>query len=242
MRHIILVLTVALVAGTRQAHADLVTYNMNGTITSATDGHSSFAVGDRISWTLQYSTSMPMYTYKTTADNASQLNNPLITSIVDRTTGLSLYVPATLYVPPYLEQAGADAGAGLRLTSGSISSISASQYQLGVRSPEEGYSADLKLNVNGPLPALNLANLQLNQLSINTSTSSFGYGLAADMMPGWQQSFTASVDSISAPKYGTPEPGSLTLFLLGASGLALRGVHRRSRFRLVSFLAFTGYC
>lgn len=236
MRHTILGLAVALAAGTTQARADLVTYNMNGTITSATDGHSSFAVGDRVSWTLQYNTSMPMYTYTTTANNASQLYNPLITSIVDRTTGTKLYVPATLYVPPYLAQAGAMAGAGLSLSSGSSSSISANQYQFDVIYPEEGYSADLKLNVNGPLPTLNLAKLQLNQLSINTSTSSFGYGLAADMMPGYQASFDASVDSIAAPKY-TPEPGSLTLFLLGTAGLAARGVRWRRHLRLVSFLA-----
>jgi len=168
-----------------------------------------------------------MYTYTSTANNASQLNNPLITSIVDRTTGSSLYVPATLYVPPYLAGGEATAGTSLNLSSGSSSSISAGQYQLDVIYPEEGYGADLKLNVNGPLPTLNLANLQLNQLLINTSTSSFEYSFAADMMPGWQQSFTASVDSISAPTYGAPEPGSLTLFLLGATGLAASSIRRR---------------
>jgi hypothetical protein len=246
MRHTILALALVLVAGATQARAGLVTYTMTGTITSALPNYAEnypiYAQGDRISWTLQYNTSMPMYTYTTTASNASQLNFPLITSIVDRTTGSSFYVPATMYVPPYLSQAGAAAEASLNLSSGSSSSISAGQYQLGVIDPEEGYNADLALKVTGQLPTLNLANLQLNQLSINTSTSSFGYSFAADMMPGGQDSFTASVDSISAPKYGTPEPGSLTLFLLGASGLALRGVHRRLRFRLVSFLAFTGSC
>src|SRR5579884_1017712 len=231
MRHTILALSIALMAGATQARAGLVTYTMTGTITSALPDYPEYypiyAQGDRISWTLQYNTSMPMYTYTTTANNASQLNSPLITSIVDRTTGSSFYVPATMYVPPHLEQAGADARAGLRLTSGSLSSIAAGQDQLGVTSPEEIYNADLMLKVNGPLPTLNLANLQLNQLSINTSASSFEYGFAADMMPGGQASFTASVDSISAPKYGTPEPGSLTLFLLGAAGLAARGVRRR---------------
>lgn len=110
MRYSLLILAVALSAGTTKARADLIAYNMTGTITSANDGYSSFAVGDHISWTLQYNTSMPMYTYATTANNASQLYNPLITSIVDRTTGSHLYVPTTLYVPPYLAGGGGNGG------------------------------------------------------------------------------------------------------------------------------------
>lgn len=231
MRHAILVLAVALTAGTTQVYAELVTYNMTGTITSAgsyTGQFPSFAVSDHINWTLQYNTSTPMLTYSGTS-NSGSLYTPLITNIVDRTTGSGFFVLPSLYVPPTLAEAGASAGASLSLSSGSSSFFGAGQYATGFPGSETIYNSGLQLTVNGSLPTLNLASLQLNNLPLNLATSSFGYSYAFDMMPGGQVSFMASVDSISAPMYGAPEPGALTLFLLGAAGLAGRAMRRRLR-------------
>jgi hypothetical protein len=224
MRSTILVLGVALAAGSTQARAEWVAYNLTGTITSAqpADTNLSFAVGDHISWTLQYNTSSQMYSYSGTS-NSGSLTTPLITNIVDRTTGASFYVPSTLYNPSFPYSVS---GSRLSLSS-SPPNGSPSFFEAGQSASfgEALNNSGVLLNVNGPLPTLNLANLQLNSLPINWSTSSFGYSDEVDL--GGQLSLTASVDSISAPRYGAPEPGSLTLFLLGAAALSARGMRRR---------------
>ncbi len=89
--------------GAREAHADLVTYNMTGTVTSA--GNSDFGtivnaggsfvpgsvnIGDHISWTLQYDRSSPWGNLFYTPTAAVLYN------VVDRTTGVALYCAASV--------------------------------------------------------------------------------------------------------------------------------------------------
>lgn len=92
--------------------------------------------------------------------------------------------------------------------------------------------------VNGSLPSLNLANLELSNIPFELGKGSGSYlsYYYADAY-GQPVGFTATVDSISGPIPYAAEPGSLTLFLLGAAGLATHVIRRRLRFRLVSFLA-----
>lgn len=225
-RSLYLAFALVLVAGNTKARAEMVAYNMTGTITSMNPysfQFPSFAVGDHISWTLQYNTSTSMYSYSGTS-NSPYLTTPLITNIVDRTTGSTFYVPSTMYSTNPYSPAGATLSLSSSPPNGSPSFFVAYQEaDIG-----EGLNnSDLRLNVNGPLPTLNLASLQLNSLPINLSTSSFFYSDEVDLMPGSQVYFNASVDSISAPRLGAPEPGTLTLFLFGAAGLAARGMRRR---------------
>ncbi|HEY7312011.1 MAG TPA: PEP-CTERM sorting domain-containing protein [Gemmataceae bacterium] len=81
------------------------------------------------------------------------------------------------------------------------------------------YTASLHLVSKDVLPTLKLANLQLNNMPLSSGefdyTNLYGFG------------FQAQVDSIGTRP--EPEPGSLTLFLLGAAGLAARGMRRRLR-------------
>jgi hypothetical protein len=90
MRHTILVLTVALVAGTSQARADMLTYNMTGRITSG----GGVLNGDLISWTLQYDRSTPAST-TTRLGSYYQLNGATITNLVDQTTGYHFFPAST---------------------------------------------------------------------------------------------------------------------------------------------------
>lgn len=235
MRYTILALAVALVAGTTQAHADLVTYNMSGTVTSVqTAGYSSFGVGDHITWTLQYNNSIPI---SANDGSYSSPTTPLITNIVDQTTGAHFFVPSSSNLKPW-QNPDSELGLNNYSLNKQTSYFSAGDWAIHNPVGESSYMAELRLNVNGPLPTSSLANLQLNNLAVNWSTSSFSYSFAEDPMPGdVGDNFTASVNSISAPVYGAPEPGSLTLLVLGAASIAAYGVGRRSRFRLVSFLA-----
>ncbi len=234
MRHTILILALALATGTTQARADMVYYNMSGTVTaadffwapSATPPPPPVAKGDHITWTLQYD--------RTTLPSASSprsynytLSSPPIMNIVDQTNGITM---TSYRYDPF---------------SPSKSTLSLSNYPGSLEISTNGgdgygygsYETALDLSYKGSFPSLNLANLQLNSLPLNlkpySNTLSFSYG---DQILGFD--FEASVNSISAPVSGVPEPGSFSLFLLGAAGLATHGIRRRLRFRLVSFLAF----
>jgi hypothetical protein len=217
MRHAVLVLAIALAAANTQARAELVTYTMTGTIQSSQNFGG--LAGDRISWTLQYNNSLPMY-----ANGSSGMNyypsTPVITNLIDRTSGGF----------PFFLSSSVDST--LRLNNASAT-LYPNSFVAGAESttipgyPEGILSYGLVLNNMGSLPTMNLASLQLNTLPLNLSASSFNYSFAEDLGPFDQQSFVASVDSISAPVYGAPEPGSLTLFLLGAFGVAAHGMRRR---------------
>ncbi len=235
MRHTILVLAFALVAGSTQARADMVYYNMTGTITSVqvspSSPSASYAVGDHISWTLQYDRSTPLASsseYYSGYQNLYMMKAAVITNIVDQTNGYHVLMPSM--------------GGSLELYGDSKkywSYLSAGESYQPPENLAPNYDTDLFLRYKGSFPTLNLSNLQLNSVPIIFSKSDFSYFVQwADPMPGdVGYGFNASVNSISAPVYGAPEPASLTLFLFGAAGFAALGIRRRLRLRLVSFLA-----
>lgn len=218
MRSAILVLAVALMAGATEARADqIVTYLMTGTIRSSYNMGQSIN-GDRVSWMLRYDTSTPGNGSGTSARNYSTVG-AVISDPIDQSKGGS---PFSFWIH--------DTNTSLSLHNASAdnpqSFFDASQSNTPLPGDPAGhYSYDLHLNVNGSLPTLNLANLQLSNLPLNLSTS-FLYYKAVGMAPPGENVFAASVTSISGPFYPAPEPGSLTLFLLGTVGLATRRIRR----------------
>lgn len=211
MRHSILVLAVALTAGTTQVRADMVSYTMTGTVISAdlqwrpSGSPPSFpvAAGDRITWTLQYDRSLPGYS----------TTSLTITNIVDQTTGYHWF-PSLLPVTSTISLADGQWK--------DMKSIFAAGTHGG--SSYESYMTALELGYKVSIPMSELMNVQLNSLPLNLSASYLQYSWGNDLAA---ISLVTSVDSISAPVYGAPEPGSLTLFLLGAGGLAIHGIRRR---------------
>jgi hypothetical protein len=94
------------------------------------------------------------------------------------------------------------------------------------------YGASLTLLTASSLPTLNLAQFSFDNLPISRSSSPSIYPQGTTQFDyAYQDSklslgFTATVDSVPGA-HMVPEPGSLTLFLLGAAGLAARGIRRR---------------
>lgn len=236
MRYTILALVVAHAIGVTQARADMVTYTMTGTITSVDvdsgSNHPLLAVGDQISWTLQYDRSLARGISGNAAApyyfNYHPLTN-LITNIVDRTTGSSLPLPPV---------SAASGISSLRLYTQTPGFFSATDQSATHPSWGKMYaSVSLSMYTKGALPSYDLSNLQLNKIPFALRSTSFGGNFShlgydyntniADSHPSGSYAFDATVTSITPADYGAPEPGSLTLFLLGASGLALRGMRRR---------------
>jgi hypothetical protein len=98
----------------------------------------------------------------------------------------------------------------------------------------ESYNTALELDYKVSVPTAELMNLQLNRLPLYSYDSYLQYDWGHDNIAAI--SLVSSVDSISAPVYGSPEPGSLTLFLLGAAGLAARSLRHRSLFHFLPCL------
>ncbi len=73
-----------------------------------------------------------------------------------------------------------------------------------------------------PVPPANLMNFQPDNFPFDTGT--FSYSSGAPGFGGTE--FTAQVDRTILLASTAPEPGSLTLFLLGAIGLAARRLRR----------------
>jgi hypothetical protein len=190
----------AFTAGVSEVRADLLTYNMTGTIQSVGGvGSIPVAVGDQVTWTLQYDSS----TSKTLGGSLFSTfspTSPVITSIVDQTTH------TTLFVEP-----ASSLNSAIALTNGVIpffGNFLASDFH------STSYNATLSLTSNSWLPTLNLASLQLNTVPFNLSSpGSFLFYHHRNY------SFTASIDSLSLSdphiSSTTPEPRSLTLFVLG---------------------------
>jgi hypothetical protein len=234
MRYTILVLTIVLTAGATQARADMIAYNMTGTITQVMAARdSSLGVGDQISWTIQYDRSTPHASeYETLYD----MKHAIITNIVDQTTGDHFPTPYSRYV-----------NSTVQLTQGVGSGPAGFQAaDDGPIDQSYSYAADVLLWAKGRLPTLNLANLWLYDVPwvLGSPPPNLGYSssfLYNNFNVGGAY-FSATLASVSGPLSGAPEPRSLTLFLLGAVALTARGICRRLRFRLVSFLAVAGDC
>lgn len=228
MRYSIITLLVA--ALTSQARADMIGYEMTGTVSSASASSGmpgwSFplpvARGDRMTWTFQYDRSTPV-----SGSGSGRIsytpNSPLIINLVDQTNGYHWSLDpgaramSSLYLSSYRDRKHPNSG---------YSSVRAQSNSFGV---DTGYSTTLNLGFNRFLPSMSLANLQLNRLPLNLSSSSLVFQNWVNVQ-GY--SFTVSVDSLSAPMAISPEPGSLTLFLLGTGGLMVSCLRSRTRTRV----------
>jgi hypothetical protein len=200
----------------------MVGYTITGTVenagfqwrASATPPPFPVAVGDRITWTLQYDRSLPGQSeppYFTTTYRTTSLT---ITNIVDQTNGYHWFPtlsPVTSTISLTDSQWKAAKSIFAVGTYGGNSS--------------ESYNTALELDYKVSIPTSELMNLELNRLPLYLYDSYLQYNWGEDYLAAI--SLVTSVDSISAPVYGSPEPGSLTLFLLGAAGFAARGVRRR---------------
>ncbi|HTU22407.1 MAG TPA: PEP-CTERM sorting domain-containing protein [Gemmataceae bacterium] len=222
MRSTLLVLAFVLMAGATPARADFVSYNFTGTIKStfaSTGEPLPYSPGDHITWTLLYDRSTPVQNtevYNYGSYYSYSMKSNVITNIVDQSNGYHVVLPS--------------GGGGLLLFGDSKQNPSSLSASAGYSPPdphfENSYSASMYLNYKESFPTMNLANLNFNSIPINFSTSDFNFIISAEDEQ-FVNTFDASVDSISGPFYGAPEPGSLTLFLLGAAGLAVGGVRRR---------------
>lgn len=254
MRHTVLVLVVALATGSSEARAELITYNMTGTITdtSATVEtwppnrsqyhlrHLShpYAAGDHISWTLQYNSSTPVANFTGGLNYAAGVT---ITNIVDHTTGYHFPIISNI-----------DTNSKLTLSSyaqpGNYPHFTFTADQNGSNGPAFGNGSStqrvlLQLSTASYVKPVGLQNLRLNNIPFALGPSINHKGVVSDLfwvtqehsygrsIDSWYVSnFNANVDSISGtgPMVASvPEPGSLTLFLLGAGGVAARAIRRR---------------
>ena len=233
MRYTTLVLAVALVAETTEARADMIAYNMTGHITNLdynTTG-SPIGRGDLISWRLQYDRSTPV-SNSTALGRYYQLTGAVITNLVDQTTGYH-FLPT-----PTLSNAGGALALHLSGYDGPLSYNGPSSFEVwsgyAAGNPLSTYSSQLLLFPKSSLPTLNLASLQLNKIPFalgftfgNAPMSEFDFEKVGYTTGAIDVLFSAHVFSISGPVGPLPEPGSLTLVLLGAAGLAARGMRRR---------------
>lgn len=216
MRYPLLVLAAALMAGTTEARADMIYYNMSGIangasfqwIPSGNGPPPPVSKGDHITWTLQYDKSLPGTSEPQYSSTNYSTNGLTITNLVDQTSGVrfptlsSVASTLSLYNDPP------------KKNSYFYASTNGNNFS-------ESYETQLQLNYNGSFPAASWPNWQPNSVPLNLSTSSLQYRWG-DSMEGIF--FSASVNSMSTPVQGAPEPGSLTLFLLGVASLVTRRI------------------
>lgn len=209
-----------LAAGSTEARADeLVTYVMTGRIwASGEPWQTSWASGDHITWKLQYPPTIQPQAPLGGQFGTSQYqtSSAAITSIVDQRTGYHFPLlsasPSSILVKNWWHAPGdphLDWNT-IRATS-DTSQGSASYY------------SSLLLQSKNLLPTMNLTELQLNHTPLVLSSNLY---YRFEWSPTQIISFTASVDSVTRVN---PEPGTLTLCLLGAAGLAAGGLRRRWR-------------
>ncbi|MGH7171503.1 MAG: PEP-CTERM sorting domain-containing protein [Gemmataceae bacterium] len=218
----------ALVAGNTEARADLITYNMAGTISSVSPmsynpgGGVPYNVGDHVTWTLQYNPSTPPTSSQSgsMASITYTMSTPVITNIVDQTTGYHFSSPPS-------------SGNSLGLSSGFGNAVFSASAGNSMLSP--GATLTMSLTNGSLFPTFDLPKLQLNSMPwANSGPNAFSYSyffsIPTNSGPRWNDGFNASAAFVAqtTPAASAPEPGSLTLFLLGAAGLAVRRF--RSRF------------
>lgn len=215
----LLVLALAFLAP-QVVRADMVTYNMTGTIWNLVNvGNLPVHVGDRIGWTLQYDRSLAPNSgisnpYSSIVGYSSPV--PPLSNFVDLTTHTALNSPPNgpppwnFGYPSYV----------LTLMTNLGPQFVASEAWF---SSEGRYSfASFSLENNqGTLPAHDLAHLQLKGIPFAIRSLQYGYEQATSSAP--ELEFFVKADPLSS----TPEPGSLLLSIVGAIGLIAGRVRSR---------------
>lgn len=230
--------------------ADLMTYTLTGSIQDVgvrsvrndllpSTGPFPVAVGDRISWTLQYDRSTPLASSAPSSlftSNDYYPAGPLILHLVDQTNGYQIptarpgSIPATGLSPQH--PMDTYSGMGL-LKFPKSATVSFLDSQPITRNGVRPYSVQLILASNAPLPTMNLAQLQLDRLPLrfNDKTfpaeNQFNYSWPHSNQNTFSETFNyfdAVVSSLSPAEsiQAAPEPGSLCLLALSFLGLALR--------------------
>lgn len=225
-----LIITFLVAALTSQARADMIRYELTGTVNSVSVASvmhgGSFPPpvgrGDRMTWTLQYDRSSPV-SGSGSGRVSYTLNSPLIINVVDQSNGYHWSVDSGARA---MSSLNLSSSRDRKLPNSGFSSVRAQSSSFGV---DAGYSTALNLGFNSFLPSMSLANIQLNRLPLNLSSSSLVFQRWVNVQ-GY--SFEVSVASISAPMAISPEPGSLTLFLLGTGGLMVSCFRSRTRTRV----------
>ncbi len=175
-----------------------------------------------MTWTLQYDPNTPATLNNVPLSSSYAPASPVISNLVDQTTGFHFSTPSATSLQSGLTLFNAPQGGFLSAGDTQMSSNQGPLYQalLSLLGPSNGFST------------LDLSQLPLDQAGIQM-TAPYGaasilsyYGIPAGD-GGVQLSFTVQVASLSA--VSTPEPGSLTLFVLGAVGLVARRIHSRLR-------------
>jgi hypothetical protein len=219
-------LALVLATGAIEARADLVTYNMAGTIVSVSSNTSGLPIhlGDRFTWTLQYDRSLPHlnipgepYTY---APRSATLFN-----FVDQTEKLSLPSPPSS--PKNLAGLALVLNPGTNVNRGNGEFTTTTMWSDGRTGLFGAASLTLTSYTHRlELPTGNLANFQLNSVPFEVRSLNYGFQVPPSTLPALD--FYVQADPLSSHTSSTPEPGSLTLFLLGALGISAR--YLRARF------------
>ncbi|HZV07375.1 MAG TPA: hypothetical protein VE999_19990 [Gemmataceae bacterium] len=156
------------------------------------------SIGDHIAWTLHYDTN--------TAPNSLvsnpheyDLNYQAVSNLVDKTTAYHFYAPPNVNSTRLVLENLIPKGGAFWTSSGLMDT----------RTYQTIYWLTLDLGSADALPTLNLANLSLTAPPFTPNDGMVTYQYKAF-------SFVAVTDSISLAT--APEPGSLTLFVLGAVG------------------------
>ncbi len=223
----LIALALVLATGAIEARADLVTYNMAGTIVSVSSNTSSLPihVGDRFAWTLQYDRSLqaprnlPGEPFEYTPRSATLFN------FVDQTEKISLPSPPSN--PKTLTGLGLvlNPGTNPKLGNGGFTSYTLWSDSRG--NPLGSAMLSLASSAHRlEFPTSNLADLQLNSVPFDDRLLNYAYGMHPLTLP--VLGIYVQADPLSSPTSSTPEPGSLTLFLLGALGMSAR--YLRARF------------
>jgi hypothetical protein len=209
------------------ARADLVAYDMTGTIGTVIANAAGLpvAVGDRVAWTLQYDRSLPSLTAGN--PNVYGPTAPIILNVVDLSTSTPLLsAPSGSNVKGqtlYLLAGGPHAGGGAFLTT--------TYWSAGLASA----TAHLQLSniaSQQPLPTDDLAKLQLDKIHFDDQSFYYDYLQGTSLPPppgdpGQLTSFIVQADPLTAPVSSAPEPGALTLFIVGSVGLVSRRLRAR---------------
>ena len=196
----------------------MITYNMTGTIgqvhiNSLFPGSTVIppaSIGDHIAWTLRYDTNTPLSPFGSNSGaHYYDLNYQAVSNLVDTTTAFHLYAPPNVNSTRLALENLMPKGGAFWTSTGLMD---AQSYQT-------TYEVTLSLgSSDSPLPTLNLANLSLTAPPFIPKNGTLAYAYKAF-------SFLAVPDSISLST--APEPGSLTLFVLGAVGAAASRFRRR---------------